>query len=155
MPDNDVKSAGIGVDVLAGAAMFAICAAFVIVAWGYGIGTPARMGPGFFPFVFGLAGAGLAVAVVIRAFFAPDSLREDPHWRAAGFVIGGVVAFGLLIETAGLGPAVFVATVISAYADREARLKGTLILAIGLAVATWLIFVYLLGLSIPFIAGAR
>ncbi|HWK14110.1 MAG TPA: tripartite tricarboxylate transporter TctB family protein [Rhizobiaceae bacterium] len=153
MSENEVK--GVGVDLLAGGVMLAICAAFVITAWGYGIGTPARMGPGFFPFSFGLVGMGLALAIILRSFIAPSSLREAPQWRAACFVISGVVAFGLLIETVGLGPAVFVSTIISAYADREARLKGTVVLAIGLAAATWLVFVYLLGLSIPFIAGVR
>lgn len=155
MSENEVKGGGIGVDLLAGAVMLAICAAFVIVAWGYGIGTPARMGPGFFPFSFGLVGMGLALAIILRAFVVSDGLKEAPHWRSACFVIGGVIAFGLLIETAGLGPAVFVSTIISAYADREARLKGTLVLAVGLAAATWLVFVYLLGLSIPFVVGLR
>lgn len=135
--------------------MFAICAAFVAVAWRYGIGTPARMGPGFFPFAFGLAGMALALLVMARSFVSAGGLHEALHARPLIFVTAGVVAFGLLIETAGLGPAVFVAAIVSSFADSETSLKSSVLLAIGLTLGIWVVFAYLLGLPIPLIEGWR
>jgi hypothetical protein len=143
------------VDLIAGGAMLAVCAAFVVVAWGYGIGTPARMGRGFFPFSFGIVGMLLALLIMARSLVVPGGLHEALHKRSVIFVTAGVVAFGLLIETAGLGPAVFATTVLSSFADPEARLKGAVLLGLGLTAGIWVVFVHLLGLQIPLVQGWR
>jgi hypothetical protein len=141
------------VDLIAGGAMLAVCAAFVAVAWGYGIGTPARMGRGFFPFSFGIAGMVLALLIMARSLIVPGGLQKTLHMRPVIFVAASVVAFGLLIETAGLGPAVFATTLLSSFADSEARLTGSIALGLGLTAGIWVVFVYLLGLQIPLVQG--
>ena len=142
-------------DLIAGGTMLAVCATFVAVAWGYGIGTPARMGRGFFPFSFGIAGMVLALLIMARSLIVPGGMQQTLHKRPVIFVAAGVLAFGLLIETAGLGPAVFVTTVLSSFADSEARLTGSVVLGLVLTAGIWVVFVYLLGLQIPLVQGLR
>lgn len=136
-------------DLMAGAVMLAICGGFALTAYRYGIGTPARMGPGFFPFVFGLVGSALALAIMFRALIMPGGMQDALHSRSLTFVLGSVIAFGLLIETAGLGPAVFASTMISSFADKDTTWRSSLTLAVILTSSIWLVFVYLLGLPIP------
>ncbi|TWG67665.1 MULTISPECIES: tripartite tricarboxylate transporter TctB family protein [unclassified Aminobacter] len=136
-------------DLVSGVVMLAICGGFAVTAYRYGIGTPARMGPGFFPFLFGLVGCGLAVTILIRSFLVPGGLYDLLHSRSLIFVVGSVVAFGLLIETVGLGPAVFATTVISSFADKEATLRSSVTLAAILTASIWVIFIYLLSLPMP------
>ena len=150
--DLDPPARGINtVDLLGGGAMFILCAAFAWLAWGYGIGRPARMGAGFFPFWFGMAGMVLSGAVIIRAFFIPGRLAENLPVRALTLITAGVIAFGLMIQPLGLAPAVFVSTMITAFADRTTTLKEALGLSLVLVCGVWVVFVYLLGLNIPFV----
>lgn len=137
-------------DIVAGLVLLAICGTFVFMSMGYGLGRPARIGAGFFPFLFGIAGMAIAVMIILRAIRIPADPDEllPIQARSLLFICGGLVAFVLLIERAGLGPAVFAATVISAMADREARVFGTLVLSGVLVVSIWLIFVYILGMPI-------
>jgi hypothetical protein len=64
-----------------------------------------------------------------------------------------VLSFALLIENAGLVPAVVVSVLIAARAAVAPRLRNTLALAICLAAGIALLFVGLLGQPIPLIAG--
>jgi hypothetical protein len=136
-------------DLIAGGAMVAVCGAFVLLARDYGIGRLARIGPGFYPFTFGLIGMALGGLIIAGAFLSPAGSEVPLRWRPLLFVSCGVAAFGLLIEPAGLLPSVLVSTIVTALADREARPVGTAVLALVLTAGVWLVFVKLLGLPIP------
>jgi hypothetical protein len=64
-----------------------------------------------------------------------------PAWLA---VIGSVVCFALLIETAGLVPAVIVTVLVASRGSRDAQAREAVLFAIGLAVAISVLFVVLL-----------
>lgn len=136
-------------DLIAGGAMVVVCGAFVLLARDYGIGRLARIGPGFYPFTFGLIGMGLGALIIAGSFVSPAGPEVPLRRRPLLFVCGGVAAFGLLIESAGLLPSVFASTVITALADRSARPVGTVVMAMVLTGGVWLVFVKLLGLPIP------
>jgi len=155
MEDRTTERRGNYTDLIGGTVLFAICAVFVFVAWGYGIGRPARMGPGFYPFAFGIVGMALAAAIMLRSLTTEAPKGEAVRVRPLLVVGIGVVLFGLLIETAGLGPAVFISTLVTAFADKEARLVPSAILALGMTIGVWFVFVYLLGLPIPLVQGLR
>lgn len=118
------------------------------------VGTPADMGPGFFPLVLGACLALCGVGMVLAAL--PDR-RASGHQpiislRVVGVVIVAVASFALTVRPLGLVPAAFLLVVIAGFADPRSRLKMILPLALGLSVLSWLIF--LVGLKMPLPAFA-
>jgi hypothetical protein len=63
-----------------------------------------------------------------------------------------MVTFGLLMEHAGFIPALIVLTFISA-AGSEFKFIEVLLMAIGLTVGSWALFIWGLGLPYPLIVG--
>ncbi|MCB1388110.1 MAG: tripartite tricarboxylate transporter TctB family protein [Rhodobacteraceae bacterium] len=119
----------------------------------YRVGSAASMGPGFFPVVLGGALALLGVAVGIAGWLrgrpgAPVVLKP----RALLAVVAGVLAFAVAIRPLGFVPASFLLVVLSALADPASRPATIGLLAAGLTLLSWLIFV--VGLGMPLAAFA-
>ncbi len=73
--------------------------------------------------------------------------------RACLAVSGSVLTFALLIELAGLLPAVVATVLVAAMGTRESRPRETLIFAACLAAVVALLFVGLLGQPITLLVG--
>ena len=71
----------------------------------------------------------IATALVLRAWLA---------------VIASVVCFALLIETAGLIPAVIATVLVASRGSRDTPARDAVLVGLGLAVAIWVLFVVLL-----------
>jgi len=72
---------------------------------GYTMGTPARMGPGFFPFYLGMILFFLGVLIALtglRVHQGDPGKIEKFHWGPVGWVIGAIVIFGLLLKPVGM-----------------------------------------------------
>jgi putative tricarboxylic transport membrane protein len=65
-------------------------------------------------------------------------------FRACLAVIGSVVCFALLIETAGLIPAVIVTVVVASRGSRDTHVREAVLFGVCLAVAMSVLFVVLL-----------
>ena len=79
---------------------------------------------------------------------------SDRSWvRACLAVSGSVLIFAVLIERAGLLPAVVATVAVAALGSRPVRPWETLILAVSLAAAIAVVFVSLLGQSIDLLVG--
>jgi Tripartite tricarboxylate transporter TctB family len=117
---------------------------------GYSMGTPARMGPGFFPFYLGailfLLGVGIAVNG-IRGKPGPESKVEKFHWGPILCVLGAVCVFGLLLKPTGVLFSGLVLVLGASFGSHEFRLKQTLIL--GLSLTIFCAFVFVGGLKLP------
>ena len=121
----------------------------------YDMGTAARMGPAYFPTVLGL------LLMAIGAFVAFKGLRAEHdeghahgqvdkfHFKPLGFVLGAVIAFGLLLRPAGLIVALLALIFVSSLGSGEFKLKEILPLAIGLCLLVLAVFIWGLGLTIP------
>lgn len=138
-------------DFFAGLLFLGIGLIFLVAGSNYDLGTPLRMGPGFFPLV--LAGALIIIGIVtgLRAFISPGEPIGQMAVRGLALVTLSAVLFGFLIERAGLLIAVAVITIVSAFASERFVLGRTLIMAAVLASFCAIIFVYALGLQIPII----
>lgn len=149
MPDRkaDVASVLVGIGLIAG------CLFVVWQSWGYGLGTLRRMGPGLLPFTLGLTGILLGLAMIWRGARADRTGGTAIPLRRLAFIGGAFVFFALAIEPLGLIGTLFGTTMIGAYADDDAQLGQTVLLATALTATIWLIFVYLLGLAIPLWPG--
>jgi hypothetical protein len=130
------------------------------------------MGPGYVPFALGLVLAVLGLATVAKAYVAPDpASSEAPHgetsdahapdadapdprplagiqWRPTVAVFAAVVFFALTIDGLGLLPATFGTGLLAALARSGTKPLRVLAIAVGLTLASWVIFVLLLQLRL-------
>ncbi len=143
------------IELVAGLVVTAICVGLAWVALDYGVGTTRRMGAGFFPVALGGLGALLGLLMALRAVLWPMHNGSTVRLRRLVCISAAFLLFALLVEPAGLLVTVLVSTFVASLADPEARAGESLALGAGLALAVWVIFVLLLGLSVPVLPGGR
>ena len=124
---------------------------FTYMATQYSMGTPAKMGPGYFPFWLGLVMTALGLVILIKSLGAKAAIEKIPpfNWRVIALITGSAVLYGVLLPIMGFIVAVFVLVFLSASASHEFHWKGTLMNAIFLIVFTYLVFVVGLKLQFP------
>ncbi|MEV0726945.1 tripartite tricarboxylate transporter TctB family protein [Micromonospora purpureochromogenes] len=137
-------------DILAGGIFVLIGGAFVVGSLGFELGTPLRMGPGYFPLLVGVILAALGLGIVGKGLIAGEvvSFGAVP-WRAVGVIVVAVVFFGYSVRGLGFVPTSAVTALLTTLASRQVRLLTALAVAAGLTVASTLIFVVALQLRIP------
>ncbi len=120
---------------------------------GYAMGTPARMGPAFFPFWLGLILLALGVLIAIigmRTQGGEDSKLPKYHWGPILWVLGAVVMFGLILKPVGMLLAGFLLVVVSSIGNPEKfHTRDVILLAFGLVIFCAMVFVWGLKLPIP------
>ena len=148
-------------DLWAGVMFSSVGAMFAIVAYGvklgdqvllagYAMGTPARMGPGFFPFWLGVILVVIGLIISGRGILAKHGKPVDKfHWPPLAWVLGAVILFGLLMKTIGMLLAGIMLVVVASMGSHEFRLKPVLILAVCLTLFSAAVFVFGLKLPIP------
>ena len=117
---------------------------------GYSMGTPARMGPAFFPFYLGtlLFLIGVFVAVTgIRGQAGATSKVDKFHWRPILLVLGAVVLFGIILKPVGMLLAGWLLVMIASYGSYEFEWKRSAIL--GLILVIFCAFTFVGGLKLP------
>ena len=119
---------------------------------GYSMGTPARMGPAFFPFWLGLMLFLLGVAIAIngiRVKGGPESAFPKFHWKPILLLLGAVVLFGLILKPVGMLIDGVILIIIASMGSQTFELKRAVILGVILSVFCALVFVAGLKLPIP------
>lgn len=139
-------------DLLAGVLIVALGAYVLQQAFMLGIGTPMRMGAGYFPMLLG-GGAVLLGALIFTSGLRHHGRIQRPAWKPLIAVFTGILSFYLLIDRAGLIPAIALLVALAALADEEINVREWLLLVVGAAVGGWLLFAVLLGLPLPGITG--
>jgi putative tricarboxylic transport membrane protein len=113
------------------------------------MGTAFRMGPGYFPSVLGGVLTVLGVIVAARALWTAGGPVTLPRLRPLVLVLASVVAFAVLVQSAGLVVATVALVLVSALGGSEFRWGEVVVLAVVLAGLAIVVFVYGLGLPIP------
>jgi hypothetical protein len=113
------------------------------------MGTATKMGPGYFPTVLGMLLGLVGLALVVRAFLTRGDPIRGFALRALVLILGAIVLFGLVLRGAGMVAALIGLVLMSAAASRLVLWRPAIVLAVGLAGFSALIFVKLLGLPIP------
>jgi len=139
-------------DILAGSVFIAFGLFFAVVSTTYEVGSPLNMGPGYIPLVLGGILVLLGIIVVAKGLVAGEgeTIGTVP-WRSAALVVVAVVFFGATVRGLGLVPALFVATLLSAFAGHRAGVIPAVVIAGGLTMLCVLIFVVALQLRVPLI----
>ncbi|HEX5737411.1 MAG TPA: tripartite tricarboxylate transporter TctB family protein [Hydrogenophaga sp.] len=135
-------------DVVGGLAVTALGLFAAIYAQRYEFGDLNRMGPGYFPVALGVVLALLGLLIAIPAFRRKGEPIEV-KWKTFALVLASIVAFALTLKVLGLILATALAVVISSLADNETTWKGRILLAIGVAAVTYLVFGFALGMVLP------
>lgn len=148
------RIAGLGLtEIMAGGLCVLVGLATMVEATSYAMGTVRRMGPGWFPFALGLLLLVLGLGIIfVEGKFRPARTPGPLAVRSLGGIMAAILAFALLIDRNGLAPAVFAATFLATFAEREVRLVPSLVLAACVTVLTAFVFHFGLALPIPLLA---
>lgn len=135
-------------DLLSGVMFSGFGLGAAVVASGYGFGSPARMGPGFFPVVVGALLTALGLALIVQSLRYPEADKpvEALHFRPLFFISAAIASFGILMEERGLIAALVALIVIARFAGREGSLLELAVMVVVLIAVAVGIFVY--GLNI-------
>lgn len=145
-------SAAVARNYAAGCVMAVTGVAVAIEAYGYGMGTADRIGPGFYPTCLGIM---LAFVGILIGLF-PD--KDDDHegdgggragWRGKVCIVLGVLLFIVLGELFGLGPATFACVFVSALGHRETTWLAAGASALAATFIAALVFSLLLKFQLP------
>jgi len=126
----------------------------LVIGYGYGFGTPAALGSGAMPM---LVGAGLCAMGLVQLVQTSAARRAGQQVTSAFsrqearpllFILGAILAFGLLIDRLGLLPSLAALVGISWFADQGGRKLE--LLAVMAAVAALIVAIFYFGLGIPF-----
>jgi uncharacterized membrane protein YidH (DUF202 family) len=122
--------------------------AVVIALKNYSMGTSLNMGPGYFPTMMG--GILIAFGLYVMGCGLIKGEKIEGVWGIRPLVLLslGILAFGFLIDRFGMVPALVVLFFISALGGQEFKLKEVLILTVVMTMASWVIFIY--GLGLPY-----
>jgi hypothetical protein len=93
--------------------------------------------------------ASIGFILMVRALLRPGPGVGRLAYNKVALVTLSNVLFALLLRRLGLAAALILLVVVSAYASKRFRWPVALTLAVGLAVGSSIIFVWLLGLPIP------
>ena len=138
-------------DFASGLMFIAFGAFFAILARGYQMGTPAKMGSGYFPFWLGVVLALLGLFVLVKSF-ASESEEHDLgkwDWKTILWITGSIVLFAIILPLIGLVLSILVLVFVSALASHEFNWKQTLVSSIILIGICYFAFVWGLKLQFP------
>jgi len=139
-------------DFWSGLMFVAIGLGFAIFSVSYDMGTPSRMGPGYFPFWLAICMALLGAVVTLGSFrgeHAEDSGIGHFDWDILFLIIGSICLYGLMLDHLGLYIATPLLVIFCSLASHEFSLVIAVGNAIFLTAFSWLAFVKGLGLIFP------
>jgi len=138
-------------DFYAGLVFIFFGAASMVIAPRYQIGTAARMGPGYFPFVLGGMLTILGLVILSRSISRGKGEGKGISFskKQTVLVLSSVILFGFLLRPLGLLLSTIILVLISSMASYEFKMRVALLNAFILLIIVLIIFVYLLKFQIP------
>ena len=136
------------IDVLAGLLFIALGAGFLLFAVQLPPGPPRRLGPGSFPTLIASLMIVVGVCVVVAGLFRRDGTALNLDWKKLAIIASSLIAFAVLIRSAGLVAATLALVMIASLAHPALDWKRALALGVGIGVFSSLLFVGLLRLPV-------
>lgn len=141
-------------DAVQGGLFLAIGLTALLMALDYPLGTPGRMGPGFFPVIISALLTLTGVGILARARLARSEIISVSRWLPLVIVPVALVVFGFLLDKLGLPLAVLVLCIAAATASIRFALSWKAVAgAAAFSVLCGVLFVTLLGLPIPLVGS--
>lgn len=136
-------------DISAGLIFVGIGAFFAYHSFSLNLGTPLRMGPGFFPLALALVLIGLGIAICVRSAVDEIEPLQFVPLRSLIPILAAPILFGITIRGLGIVPSIAMVALIASLASRRVTVLRALGITVGLTVFCALVFHYALGLPIP------
>jgi hypothetical protein len=133
-------------DFWCGLLFVAVGIAFIVLARNYRLGTPARMGPGFFPTILGGILAALGLTLAIPALVRDGEPLAFPRLRPMVAILIAIIVFALLLAPLGFVLAAAALILIAGLAEPELRPLENVGLTLFLIAFSVAVFVVALGL---------
>ena len=136
-------------NMLAGLIFLLVAGVYGYAAYRLPLGSTLRMGPGYFPLMLtGMLGL-LGLLSVLNGFrtASPDTGVSGFAWSRVVLICGSALFFALCLDGLGLPLTVFGTVLIAAFASQRFRMLEGVLLALAVAVLSWVLFRVLLGLS--------
>jgi hypothetical protein len=146
-------------DFLTGLMFVFFGAAAMVFSFGMTIGSAAKMGPGYFPFLLGAFLVVLGAVSLLRGTLWAEGVHGWPivHLKPLAIVLVSVVLFSQILRPLGLLLSTAALVVLASTASHEFRWKEALLNAAVLVAIVLVVFVYFLEFHMPivpfFIAG--
>jgi putative tricarboxylic transport membrane protein len=134
-----------------GAGLFFIALGLITLfaVWDYPTGTSVRMGPGYWPRLLGFLLVALGAVVWLTETRHSEEAPAPVSLRPVLMIFASIVAFALSAEALGLIAAIALTVFFATFARPGARLSEVAVLTLGLVVFSALLFVKVLGVSLP------
>jgi hypothetical protein len=140
-------------DVWAGIVLIVSGAVAMLIARDYPFGTLLRMGPGFFPTVLGGLLVLFGIHVLAKGLRSTEKIEAGWSLRAMIVLPLSLVLFGVLIDRAGLIPALAALIAGSAAAGKQFKLGEVVLLSAFLIAFCVAVFVWGLGRPYTLVVG--
>ncbi|ALN74464.1 tripartite tricarboxylate transporter TctB family protein [Aureimonas sp. AU20] len=140
-PDRAALAIGIGLGVLG-----------LLVGWdarNVGGGTYARIGPATFPYVISAVLIALSIWTMVEAWRGQFPERDHDEGKPVLWIVGGLAAQLVLLNTAGFSIATGLLFAATARAFGKRKLHVSVPLGILISFAIWILFSQVLRLSLP------
>jgi hypothetical protein len=138
-------------DLIGGVLTLGLAAGVLIVSSGYGLGTILRMGPGYFPTLLGVLLCALGALLTVRGLRQPGEPIALPDLRPIVLISAALGLFAYVLPAFGLAPAIIGLVAVSACAAPVRRPMTIALLAVGLTIFAYVVFVQLLSLHLELI----
>jgi hypothetical protein len=135
-------------DIIGGVLTLGLAVGVLVESSQYARGTLLRMGPGYFPTMLGALLLALGAVLTVRGFKRNGELLAVPGLRPLACVSAAVSLFALTLPAFGLAPAILLLVGVSACASPVSRPITIAVLAIGLTIFAYVVFVLLLSLHV-------
>jgi hypothetical protein len=135
----------------AGALFLVVAVFYFSMSFNYAPGTPARMGPGFFPRMVATLLGLIAIGVMLGSLSPKAKPEKLESWDLKGllWITGSVALFGFLLPIFGLVIALAALIIVSSLASPEFGWRGTLINTVVLVIFCVGVFIYGISLQFP------
>lgn len=140
-------------DFWAGIMLIGTGSGAIYVARDYVFGSSLKMGPGYFPSVLGGILILFGIYISLMGLRSKVKIKETISLRALIMLPISLILFGVLMQYTGFLPALVVLVFGSAFAGREFKFLEVLILTGFLALLSWSVFIWGMGLPYPLISG--
>ena len=133
-------------DATAGVLLMLVAAFFGWQTVGLEIGTPLRMGPGYFPMILSGLLFILGALILFQSFKGKGERIGRIAWRGLFFILLAPVFFGLTVRGLGFVTSLFITSLIASQASVRMKPLPALALAVLVTIFSTLVFSYALGL---------
>lgn len=149
VPANETRRRPDWAAVIIGVGLGALALVVALNTSGLGGGAYSRVGPAAFPYAMAIALAGLSLWTIIAALRGSFPERDHDESAPIVWIVGGLAAQMLLLDSAGFSIATGILFAATARAFGRGPLWKTIPLGIVISLAVWALFTLVLKLSLP------